>query len=156
MGLAISDPAALTARPLATLERTNRREDLRRLRAIVREHGVRRILVGNPIHLDGSPSEMAEEAAGFAHRLEKQLGLPVELVDERLSSWEAREVLATQGGARGKKPSADVPPGTRRKKVQRTLDAVAAAVILRDYLEREHALTAAAGAKPREPQRTKD
>lgn len=117
---------------------------------------MRRILVGNPIHLDGSPSEMAAEAARFARRVEKQLGLPVELVDERLSSWEAGEILAAQGGARGKKYAAAAPTGARRKKVQRTLDAVAAAVILRDYLEREHALTAAAGAKPREPQRTKD
>jgi putative Holliday junction resolvase len=144
IGLAISDPARVTARPLATLERKNRRDDVRRLRGVVREHRVRRILVGHPVHLDGSPSEMAAETERFARRVEKQLRLPVELVDERLSSWEAGEVMASQGRSRSGRSEKAAPAGARRKKVQHTLDAVAAAVILRDYLEREHALTAAA------------
>ncbi len=148
IGLAISDPASLTARPLATLEHVNRRDDLRRLREVVREYGVRRILVGNPIHLDGSPSEMAAEAAAFARRIEKHLGLPVEMVDERLSSWEASEIAAEQGRSRPAQREKPAAPGARRKKVQQTLDAVAAAVILRDYLEHEHALTAAAQQTP--------
>jgi putative Holliday junction resolvase len=161
IGLAISDPARVTARPLATLERKNRRDDTRRLREVVREHGVRRILVGHPVHLDGRPSEMAAEAERFARRVEKEFRLPVELVDERLSSWEAGEVLASQGKSRSSRTQKAAPAGTRRKKVQHTLDAVAAAVILRDYLEREHALTAAAQsdrarAKDREPLRAKD
>jgi putative Holliday junction resolvase len=161
IGLAISDPARVTARPLATLERKNRRDDMRRLRGVVRENGVRRILVGHPVHLDGSASEMAAEAERFARRVEKELRLPVELVDERLSSWEAGEVLASQGKSRSSRTQKTAPAGARRKKVQHTLDAVAAAVILRDYLEREHALTAAAQrdkarTKDRESPRTKD
>jgi putative Holliday junction resolvase len=161
IGLAISDPARVTARPLSTLERKNRRDDMRRLREVVREHGVRRILVGHPVHLDGSPSEMAAETERFAQRVEKQLRLPVELVDERLSSWEAGEVLASQGKSRSSRSAKTAPAGPRRKKVQHTLDAVAAAVILRDYLEREHALTAAAQSerartKDHESPRTKD
>jgi putative Holliday junction resolvase len=152
IGLAISDPASLTARPLATLERVNRRDDLRRLRETAREHGVRRILVGNPVHLDGSPSEMAAEAAAFARRVEKSLGLPVELVDERLSSWEAGEIIAEQSrprsARRAKSAKAETPGGARKKKVPPTLDAVAAAVILRDYLEHEHTLSAAAKKPP--------
>ncbi len=123
LGLALSDPAGLTARPLATLERTNRRNDLRRLREIVRQHDVRRIVVGHPLHLDGTAGEMAAEAARFAVRIEKQLGLPVELVDERLSSWEAEQVLA----------ASKIAPRNRATK----LDQVAAAVILRDFLARE-------------------
>lgn len=123
LGLALSDPARLTARPLATLERTNRRNDLRRLREIVRQHDVRRIVVGHPLHLDGTAGEMAAEAARFAVRIEKQLGLPVELVDERLSSWEAEQVLA----------ATETAPRNRATK----LDQVAAAVILRDFLARE-------------------
>ena len=119
IGLAISDEMRLTAQPLGTLVRTNRRDDLRRLRELARKHGVARILVGHPVHLDGTQSEMAEEAARFAARIEKELGLPVELADERLSSWEAEQVLAAAG-----------------KKRRRSLDDVAAAVILRDYLAR--------------------
>ena len=120
-GLALSDEMRMTAQPLATLERTNRRNDLRRLRDIVRQHEVRQIVVGHPVHLDGSASEMAAEAARFAKRLEKELSLPVVLADERLSSWEAGQMLAEA------KP---------RKRARTQVDQVAAAVILRDYLER--------------------
>jgi len=116
IGLAISDESRLTARPLATLVRTNRRNDLRRLREIARKHEVRGIVVGWPLHLDGSASEMAEEAARFARRIGKELGLPVKLVDERLTSWAAREIK------RG------------HKKRRESVDALAAALILRDYL----------------------
>lgn len=121
IGLAVSDALGLVARPLGTLQRTNRRDDLRRLRQVVRQHEIRRIVVGHPLHLDGTASEMAAEAARFAKRVEKQLGVPVELVDERLSSWEAEQMLAA-GRIAPRKRAAE-------------LDQVAAAVILRDYLE---------------------
>jgi putative Holliday junction resolvase len=124
LGLAISDEMGLTARPLATLERVNRRDDLRRLREIVRKNDVRRIVVGQPLHLDGAQSEMAEEAARFAARIQKALGLPVELADERLSSWEAEQVMAETG---------------TKKRGRGRRDQVAAAVILRDYLARAKA-----------------
>lgn len=131
IGLALSDALGLTAQPLDTLVRTNRRGDLRRLREIARRHEVRRILVGHPVHLDGTESEMAIEAARFAARVEKHLRLPVELVDERLSSWEA-EQLAPRA-LRGKRRAA----GSRRR--PSGIDQLAAAVILRDYLDRRRA-----------------
>jgi putative Holliday junction resolvase len=123
MGLAISDELGMTARPLGTLARTNRRDDLRRLRELARKHEVARIVVGNPVRLDGSAGEMAEQAGRFAARVQKELGLPVELMDERLSSWEAHETTAATK--------------TKRDKQGAGVDAVAAAVILRDFLERE-------------------
>ena len=124
LGLALSDILGLTARPLATWERTNRRDDLARIRELCRRHAVGGIVVGWPIRLDGMPGEMAREAARFAERLRKHLGLPVELVDERLSSWEAAQQVQAAGGRRTRR--ADSEP----------LDDVAAAVILRDYLSR--------------------
>jgi putative Holliday junction resolvase len=124
MGLALSDELRMTARPLVTLTRTNRRNDLRRLRELVRTHGVGRIVVGNPVRLDGSEGEMAKEAAQFAARIQKELHIPVEMFDERLSSWEAQETATV------KRP--------KRNKQDIGIDAVAAAVILRDFLEREH------------------
>jgi putative Holliday junction resolvase len=123
IGLAISDELRMTARPLETLARTNRRDDLRRLRELARKHDVAWIVVGNPVRLDGRAGEMAEQAARFAARVQKELGLPVELMDERLSSWEAQETTAATK--------------TKRDKQGACVDAVAAAVILRDFLERE-------------------
>jgi len=136
VGLAIADSEARLAHPLGTLERINRNEDMRRLREMVREHGVKQIVVGLPLRLDGSQSEMAEEATRFAERLRKQTGVPVEMVDERLTSWEAERLLEETQGRILHKQS-----GSSGKKVQPqqgkwTVDAMAAAVILKEYLER--------------------
>jgi putative pre-16S rRNA nuclease len=137
IGLAIADAEAGLARPMDTLERINRNEDMRRLREIARAHGVKQIVVGLPLRLDGTRGEMAEEAARFAERVRKQLGVPVEMVDERLTSWEAERLLEEQGG----RILRDHKEGARkiRKPVEprSSVDAVAAAVILKEYLERQ-------------------
>jgi putative Holliday junction resolvase len=125
MGLALSDELQMTAQPLFTIVCTNRRNDLRRLREICRKHGVARILMGHPLHLTGEAGEMADEAAQFAARLQKELGIEVKLADERLTSWEAAQIVAQH-----KSPS-------RRKKA--SIDDVAAAVLLREYLDRNRA-----------------
>lgn len=131
LGLALSDENGLTSRPLAIWTRTNRRRDLARLRELARKHDVRRIVVGLPLHLDGTPSEMSEEARRFARRVEKALGIRVEIMDERLSSWEAqRTVSITKSRSRLAAPRNSA--NTRKTPV----DDVAAAVILRDYLGR--------------------
>ncbi len=98
IGLAIAEVDSALPRPLATLKRVNRNEDMRRLRQLVREHGVGQIVVGLPLRLDGTRGEIAEEATRFAARVRKQLNLPVTMVDERLTSWEAERLLEEQGG----------------------------------------------------------
>jgi len=118
IGLAIATAEARLARPLATLERINRNEDMRRLRELARKHGVKQIVVGLPLNMDGTRGAMADEAERFAQRARKQIGIPVEMVDERLTSWEAERLLEEE--------AADKP----------TVDSVAAAVILREYLAR--------------------
>ena len=120
IGLAISDALRWTARPLATLERKGRAEQLKRLREIVREHGVSRIIVGHPLRIDGTAGGMAEETERFARRLEQALGLPVELVDERLTSWAAHDWLAAH-------------PESGRGCSD---DEIAAAILLEEYLGR--------------------
>jgi putative Holliday junction resolvase len=100
IGLAISDELQITAQPLLVMKRANRRDDLRRLRDICRKEGVARILVGHPLHITGEASEMAEEAARFAARVRKELGIEVDLVDERLTSWEAAQMVAESGSRR--------------------------------------------------------
>jgi len=138
LGLALSDEFCVTSRPYATWTRINRRRDLARLRELVRQEGVRRIVVGLPLHLDGTPSEMSEEARSFAARVEKALGLPVEMMDERLSSWEARETLsAGTSSKRARRGSS----GHSEAKEKNPLDDIAAAIILRDYLDKVRART---------------
>jgi putative holliday junction resolvase len=137
MGLAIADSKARMAQPLSTLERINRNEDMRRLRELVREHGVKQIVVGLPLRLDGTRGEMAEEAERFAQRMRKQIGVPVEMVDERLTSWEAERLLEEVQGRFIREEK--LASGRKAKKVQEkmSVDAVAAAVILKEFLERQ-------------------
>ncbi|HYL62941.1 MAG TPA: Holliday junction resolvase RuvX [Candidatus Methylomirabilis sp.] len=141
IGAALADASGSEARPLATLERVNRNEDMRRLRELVREHAVRVVVVGLPLRLDGTRGEMAEEATRFAQRLHKQLGLPVELVDERLTSWEAERLLEEQQGRTMRGAMHD---NKRRKQPNRIgVDAMAAALILKEYLGRAQVHTEA-------------
>ncbi|HTZ99867.1 MAG TPA: Holliday junction resolvase RuvX [Candidatus Aquilonibacter sp.] len=132
IGLAVSDELQLTAQPLKTLMRKNRADDIRRLREISREQSASRIVVGYPVHVTGEAGTMAEEAARFAARLRKELGIEVELLDERLTSWEAGQTLAATGRGRERAP----------------IDDVAAAILLREYLERHPSAPAAQGALP--------
>jgi putative pre-16S rRNA nuclease len=136
IGLAIAEVETQLARPLLTLERVNRNEDMRRLRELAREHGVRQIVVGLPLRLDGTRGEMAEEATRFAARLRKQLSLPVDMLDERLTSWEAERLLEEQSGRVLHEAKTHGKSGS--KPVRASVDAVAAAVILKEYLERRH------------------
>jgi len=83
---------------------------------------VRYIIVGHPLRLDGEAGEMAGEAARFARKLSKETGIETELIDERLSSWEAEQTMGEAQSGRAGKPS--------------PLDEIAAAILLRDYLDR--------------------
>jgi putative holliday junction resolvase len=137
IGLALADLETHMPQPLSTMERINRNEDMRRLRELVRERGVKRIVVGLPLRLDGTHSEMAEEVERFAQRVRKQIGVPVELVDERLTSWEAERLLEEVQGRfihdeklTGRKKRNNV-------QAKMSVDAVAAAVILKEYLDRQ-------------------
>src|SRR5256714_10032771 len=138
IGLAIAEGELALARHSDTLERVNRNEDMRRLREIAREHRVTQIVIGLPLRLDGTQGDMAEEVTRFATRVRKQVGVPVELVDERLTSWEAERLLEEQSG----RTLRDTDAGRKKrqsKESRATVDAVAAAVILKEYLDRRQA-----------------
>jgi putative Holliday junction resolvase len=121
IGLALSDELGITAQPLVTITRMNRRELTQRLRELCAKHSVGRIIVGHPLHINGERSEMALEAEQFAAQLSKELGIATELFDERLTTWEAKQTVTARKPASGRK--------------EPHFDAIAAAVLLRDYLD---------------------
>ena len=139
IGLAITDELRITARPAGILERKNRSDLFRKLREIAREFGARRIVVGYPLNLDGTAGEMAEETARFAARLRKELGVEVEMIDERLTSWAAGQT----------RQETNRRPKSRDSGEREENDDVAAAILLRDYIER-HPLKRAAARAERE------
>jgi putative Holliday junction resolvase len=116
------------AQPLLTLKRRSRAQDYQTIACLVREHSVDRLVVGLPLNMDGSTGFQAQRVVRYAEGLNKALAemdLQVDLVfwDERLTSEEADRVLASSGHR-------------ERDRLSRR-DAVAAAVILQSYLDRQ-------------------
>jgi putative Holliday junction resolvase len=126
IGVAISDPMGWTAQPLLTIHRARLKDDLKSIGRLVRRHGVREAVVGNPLYMSGDVSPQALKAQAFARDLETEMGLTVHLWDERLTTTEAHRHLDEAGhGGR-----------LERKSI---IDQVAAVLILQGFLEARRA-----------------
>ena len=93
IGVALTDALGLTAQPLLTIHRKSRGEDLRNIVRLAARHEATRILVGKPLHLSGDESTWSRKVQDFANELATRTDLPIELVDERLSTRAAHELL---------------------------------------------------------------
>jgi putative Holliday junction resolvase len=124
-GVAVSDPTGTVVRPLATIAKVDTPDGARRLDALIAEHAPELVLVGEPRLMSGERGAQARSAAGFARRLRARLDVPVELVDERLST---REAARRRDEAR--------PAGGRARAGGAELDSLAACVLLEAYLAR--------------------
>jgi putative Holliday junction resolvase len=126
IGLAISDASATLARPLRVLERTASDEAavdalLAEIDRLSHDDPLGSIVIGLPMTLDGRPTEQTPRVRVIAGALARRVTIPIVFQDERLSSHEADQRLATQER------------DWRKRKAK--LDAAAAAVILQDYLD---------------------
>jgi putative holliday junction resolvase len=125
IGLAISDPLGYTAQPLFTLHRAGRKADLKSVARVLRKHGVREAVVGNPLYMSGDQSPQAAKAQAFAEELRTEFGITVHLWDERLTTTQAHRILDDAGHAAGNQKGG-------RKGI---IDQVAAVLILQSFLE---------------------
>ena len=121
IGVAISDLSQTLARSLKVIQRDSRQEGFATVARLIEEYEVEKVVVGYPRSLDGMAGAQAERVERYAADLAKALTVPVLLWDERFSTVSA-ERLMKEAGLRGKKK-------------QERVDAVAAAVILQDYLD---------------------
>ena len=124
VGVAISDPLLLTAQELETIVRKRPnalRHTLVRIQEICDEYKVEKIILGYPRNMDDSEGFRCGETLEFKKLLEKRVDIPIELLDERLTTVYADEILEESGVAK-----------KDRKKV---IDQIAAAIILQDYLD---------------------
>ena len=122
IGIAITDPLRLYARPLTTLRRSELDEDRDQLLGLIREYEVGKVIIGLPRHLDGTESSTTDCIRPLTGRL-RQAQVPVEWQDERLSTR-----LAEEWRSRAKLPMKDR---------SRLRDQYAAAIILQWYLEEQ-------------------
>ena len=121
IGVAMSDPIGLTAQPLMTIERSGGDADTQAIRALVEQYGVERIIVGLPLTLRGEQGPQANKVVAFADRLRQRLTIPVQLLDERLTTIQGtRSLLET---------------GVSSRKRRAVIDQVAAQLILQQFLE---------------------
>lgn len=121
VGLALSDPTAMLATGLETLEVESLGQAATGVARVARERGAVEIVVGFPLNMDGTRGPMADEVAEFARRLADGSGLPVRTWDERLTTGMAERVLLDADLSR-----------QRRKAVR---DKLAAQLILQGYLD---------------------
>jgi putative Holliday junction resolvase len=125
IGLAVSDPSGMLARPLTTIVvGTEDPVDLvaREIaRLVAEDEGLSGVIVGVPLRLDGTATDATSYVRGFIGRLEQRTAIPIVTADERLTSREAESRLAERE------------PDWRKRKMK--LDAAAAAIILQDYLD---------------------
>lgn len=122
IGVAVSDELGLTAQPVLTLERRRSpREDLRSLARLARRFGVAGIVVGDPLHLEGTESRQATKTRAFAAELGELTGLPIHMRDERLTTRESHQILYQAGRT--------------RQQHRRVVDQVAAMLILQGFLD---------------------
>lgn len=121
VGVAISDEHLITIRRLDLIRRSNWKQLLREVETLVKRFDAKTLVIGLPLRMDGTIGSAAETATRLARNFSKSLTLPVYVQDERLTSFEARESLLSEGR------SPDAIPGL--------IDGESAALILRDFLE---------------------
>ena len=124
VGVALSDPLLLTAQEFETITRERGsalRHTLVRIKEICEEYDVELIVLGYPRNMDDTEGFRCEDTLKFKGLLEKRVDIPIVLVDERLTTVYADEILEESGVAK-----------KDRKKV---IDQIAAAIILQDYID---------------------
>ena len=124
VGVAISDELLLTAQGKEIIRRKEEnklRKTLARIEELIVEYGVEKIVLGLPLNMDESVSERSKLCLEFKEKIERRTGIPVEMLDERLTTVEADEIM---NEARIK--------GKERKEY---VDMIAAQIILQDYLD---------------------
>ncbi|MCX8043995.1 MAG: Holliday junction resolvase RuvX [Desulfobacterota bacterium] len=120
-GIAVSDELGMFAHGVETIQRSSLRHDIARLRVLVEQYQVEKIIIGLPRNMDGSIGPAAQQVLAFSEVVARKLKVPVETWDERLSTVEAHRILGDAAVRR-----------SRRKQI---IDTVAATIILQGYLD---------------------
>lgn len=122
IGIAVADPSGTFALPIATVTRTNRRDDLASIKSYLESYGVDELVVGDPITLGGERGIAARAMDAFVESLREIFGGTIHRVDERMTTAQATKSLI----------AADV----SRRKRREIVDRMAAALILESFLAR--------------------
>jgi len=120
IGTAVSDELGITVRPLETIRRSADERDIARLKSLVADLEAKAVVVGLPLRMNGEVGEAASVALRFVEKLRARLDVEVFTQDERLTSYEAEQMMIERGYNRSKRRARS--------------DEFAAMIILQDYL----------------------
>ncbi|ACB85350.1 Holliday junction resolvase RuvX [Natranaerobius thermophilus] len=123
IGVAVSDALQLTAQGKTVIKRQSLEKDIEQVTKLIEDYQVSKLIVGLPKNMNGSLGQMADQIMDFIKSLEQEVDIPIETVDERLTSRMAEQTLL----------EADV----SRKKRKQVIDKLAAVNILQTYLDRQ-------------------
>jgi putative holliday junction resolvase len=146
IGVAISDATGFLASPYTTLHVTrDESQTLKAIQHLIEETETEGLVVGLPISLDGAIHSQAKRVQAFAERLKEHIAVPITFWDERLSTVEAERLLVERGGAelgkRYKAAGGRKHNKAKRQRKKQEVDALAAAVILQEYLDTQMSKT---------------
>jgi putative holliday junction resolvase len=122
IGTAVSDALGITVRPVETIRRSSVERDIARLKSLVEELEAEAVVFGLPLRMDGTQGEAAASAMRFAERLRSRIAVPLFTQDERLTSYEAEQMMIERGYGREQRRARS--------------DEFAAMIILQDYLSK--------------------
>jgi putative holliday junction resolvase len=126
VGLALSDPSATIAQPLPTIvRRAGKRPPIAAILEIIQKHDVERAVVGLPLNLAGDETGWTAQVRDFAKKLSERAGIPIDFLDERLTSVQAERAVRSSGLKRSE----------REQKGR--VDAAAAVLLLQAFLDRQ-------------------
>ena len=121
IGVAVSDPLGISAQGLETYERRGLERDMEHFRTLAKEWQVERWVLGLPVNMNGTRGEKAEAMVVLGNQISEATGLPVEYMDERLTTVAAHKTL--------------IEGGTRREKRMGVVDKLAAVLILQTWMD---------------------
>jgi len=120
VGIACCDDLRITVHPLPSLPNQGKSALLRKLKALLNDCEIREIVIGMPLHMNGTSGDAAQKVQNFMRALDLEFSLPVHPFDERLSTVEALDLWKDMNA--------------RQHRKYRTVDSLAAALILERYL----------------------
>lgn len=124
VGVAVSDPMGWTAQGIETISINEEAKEfgLTRLKELVDEYEVEKVVIGLPKNMNNSLGFRAEASQAYGKLVEDELGLPVAYIDERLTTVQAEKMLINEGNV-------------SRKKRKKVIDKLAAVILLQNYLD---------------------
>ncbi len=121
IGVAISDELGMTAQGITVIKRTHLEKDIERIKELIFEYCVKEVIIGIPKKMDGSMGTMADKVDNFAKKIKKELSIPINMKDERLTSKAVERTL--------------IEGDVSRKKRKEVIDKMAAVYLLQGYLD---------------------